>query len=77
MSSRSEILDPFNTSISAGDDFEAIIAEEGYIVDTSNNLLKFNLKTREINKQYEACNNGKLDNGVANENTLEENSKEE
>jgi hypothetical protein len=37
MSSKSEIMDPFNTSISAGDDLRQIIEDEGYMFNDPNN----------------------------------------
>ena len=84
MSSNSDILDPFNTSFSAGDleINEENIIDQGYEFYSSNQIgkegqiIKFNLKTREINKIYQALNNGEHDNGVENQKPVDENKRD-
>jgi hypothetical protein len=77
MSSKSEILDPFNTSFSAGDEIlnEEFILNEGYEFYSNKEIdkkLKFKLKVRELNKLYQAQNNRSLDNGVENQRTVDD-----
>jgi hypothetical protein len=58
MSEKSEILDPFNTSVSGGD----IVINEKYFEDNSDveyyttkempSVIKFDLRIRELNKAY-------------------------
>ena len=84
MSSNSDILDPFNTSFSGGDMEvnEENILNQGYElysakeIGKEGQIIKFNLKTREINKIYQALNNGDHDNGVENQKPVDENKRD-
>ena len=79
MSEKSEILDPFNTSVSGGD----IVINEKYFDDNSDveyyttkempSVIKFDLRIRELNKGYQALNNELHDNGVENKPPIDEN----
>lgn len=81
MSSKSDILDPFNTTRSGNDVeiTETYLLDNGFEFFTNKELgkpgsiIKFNLKTREVNKLYQALNNGDNDNGVENRPELDDN----
>lgn len=62
---KSVILAPFNSSVESGDSK----SNEFYDVNNKkikleNNILKFAVKVKEINYNYELNNNGEIDNGI-------------
>jgi hypothetical protein len=64
LSSKSIILAPFNTTKSNLN--ETIANEVKELLIDRREIIKFGIRVREINKNYELNNNADLDNGVFN-----------
>ena len=61
VTTKSSILAPFNSSICSKDNNNNSFDSDLMV---KNNLIKFNIKLKEINRNYEFNNNGEIDNGI-------------
>ena len=60
---KSVILAPFNSTLTHSSLFHSSIKE---MMLSKKQVLKFNAKVKDLDRQYEANNNEELDNGVYN-----------
>mmetsp|Transcript_13465 Transcript_13465/g.9696 ORF Transcript_13465/g.9696 Transcript_13465/m.9696 type:complete len:98 (+) Transcript_13465:314-607(+) len=66
LSSKSIILAPFNTTKSNLNETFKMTSEVRELMVEKNLVVKFGIRVREIDKNYELNNNADLDNGVFN-----------
>ena len=62
-SSRSVILCPFNTQ-TGNKDSKALYEEIKHMLEDKDMAIRFNVRVREMDRQYEKFNNQDFDNGV-------------
>ena len=64
INTKSIILAPFNSSIILNESQKSLIDNNNNELNIKNNVIKFSVKVKELNRIYELNNNGEIDNGV-------------